>query len=343
MPEIRLVSGKKIGDKNRPYFVAEMNSSHNGKLETARKMIDAAIECGCDAVKFQSWSAESLYCADYYKENPIAQRMVKKFAMAEETLKVLAKDCRDHGIAFSSTPYSKTEVDFLVSIQAEYIKVSSMDLNNLPFLEYIGRQGFPVILSTGMGTMEEIHLAVRTIEETGNRNIGILHCVSIYPVRPEDVNLNNIRMLQQEFPEYPIGYSDHTLGPETAHAAVALGAAMIEKHFTLDNSRIGWDNQMAAEPFAMKELVETSSKIYSAMGSYERVVSLEEQEQRKKMRRSIVASRQLEAGYPLSVEDLDAKRPGDGISPDNYKMLVGKRLNRRVNRDEIIREQDLYD
>jgi N-acetylneuraminate synthase len=343
MADIELTGGRRIGDGCRPYFVAEMNSSHNGNIATAKRMIDAAVECGCDGVKFQSWSAETLYSLDYYRENPIAKRMVGRFALKEEALEEMAAYCQEKGIAFSSTPYSEAEVDFLVRINAEYIKAASMDLSNLLFLRYIGSKGLPVVLSTGMSTIEEIRRAVRTIEETGNKNICILHCVSVYPVKAEHVNLNNIRMLREEFPEYPIGYSDHTIGTEVACGAVALGAAMIEKHFTLDSSKIGWDNQMATEPEAMKRLVEKCLSVYVSLGSFDRMVSLEELEQKKKMCRSIVAGKPLEKGRIVRVEDLDAKRPGTGIAPENYTEVVGRRVNRRIDKDEIIRETDLYD
>lgn len=343
MGRIGFASGKTVGNSNGTYFVAEMNSSHNGNLDLAKQMIDAAVRCGCDAVKFQSWSAETLYSADYYKENPIAKRMVEKFALNEEALTELACYCRKQGIAFSSTPYSGKEVDFLAKMNVEYIKIASMDLNNLPFLRYIGDKGIPVVLSTGMGTIEEIRRAVKTIEETGNKEICILHCVSVYPAAVENINLNNIRMLQQEFPEYPIGYSDHTIGTEAACASVALGAAMIEKHFTLDNSKIGWDNQMASEPQMMQELIEKCQKTYACLGMYDRVVTPDELEQRKKMRRSIVSSRQIDAGHVLCMEDMDAKRPGNGISPDDYGKVLGRKVNRRIEKDGMIREEDLDD
>ncbi len=343
MGRIAFASGKVIGNGNGPYIVAEMNSSHSGNIETARKMIDAAMRCGCDAAKFQSWSAETLYSAEYYRDNPIAKRMVERFSMQEETLEELAHYCRNQGIAFTSTPYSRPEVDFLVRMEVDYIKIASMELDNLPFLRYIGAKGIPVVLSTGMGTIEEICRAVEAIEETGNRDICILHCISIYPVALENTNINNIRMLQQEFPEYPIGYSDHTLGTEAACAAVSLGAAMIEKHFTLDSSKIGWDNQMAAEPQMMQELVERCQKTHSCLGTYDRVVLPEEWEQRKKMRRSIVANRELDAGHILQMEDMDAKRPGDGLPPSDYGKIAGKRIKRRIEAGGMIREEDLYD
>ena len=214
-----------IGDFLQPYIVAEVNTSHSGKIDTAKEMIDRAKEAGCSCVKFQSWTKDSLYSKTYYDENPIAKRFVQKFSFSEEQLMEVALYCKTRGIAFASTPYSPSEVDFLVEkCDAPYIKVASMDLVNYPYLEYIARCGVPIVLSTGMGTMEEVRRAVATIEDAGNRNMCLLHCISIYPPEISTIRLNNIVGLRQEFPNYPIGFSDHSLGTEMAAAAVALGA-----------------------------------------------------------------------------------------------------------------------
>ena len=213
-----------------------------------------------------------------------------------------------------------------------------MDISNLPFLKYIAEKNVPIVLSTGMATIEEIENAVREIEKTGNQNICILHCVSLYPVDAEAVNLNNMTMLKKRFPEYEVGYSDHTIGYEVACAAVALGATLIEKHFTLDNKRIGWDNQMATEPADMKALVACCHSVYASLGKFERKLTEEEFEQRQKMRRSLVAARDITAGEVFSEAMIDAKRPGDGISVDQYTEVIGKTLNRDLKKDEQILE-----
>ena len=339
-----LKNGRKIADGTDPYIVAELNSSHNGKADTAKEMIDAAKACGCDAVKFQSWSAESLYCQDYYDQNPISKRMVSRFSLKPEELMELARYSKSIGIDFSSTPYSNEEVDFLVDqCQAPFVKVASMDINNLPYLRYIAKKGVPVILSTGMAEIGEIEAAVQDIENAGNRNVCILHCVSVYPVEPQDVNLRNMAMLKETFPDYAVGYSDHTVGSQTACAAVALGAAVIEKHFTLDNKKIGWDNQMATEPEGMKELVKNCHMVHNALGSYERVVSSDELDQRKKMRRSLVAAVDMEKGHVIAEEDFTAKRPGDGIPIDQYERIIGKVLTKDVRKDQKILDEYLQE
>lgn len=327
------------GKNKKPYIVAELNSSHRGKIDVAKEMIDAAKKCGCDAVKFQSWSPESLYCKDYYEQNPISKRMISGFSMKPKTLLELAEYCKKIEIDFSSTPYSEKEVDFLIDkCNVPFIKIASMDINNLLFLKYIAKKNVPIVLSTGMATIEEIENAVKEIEKAGNHDICILHCVSLYPVDVKIVNLNNMVMLKERFPKYEVGYSDHTRGNEVACAAVALGAALIEKHFTLDKSKIGWDNQMATEPTEMKELVACCQSVYLSLGEYERRITSEEFEQRKKMRRSLIAARDMMIGHIIGEGDIDAKRPGDGLPADRYAEIIGKTLNHNVEKDEMILE-----
>ncbi len=342
MKDIKLRNGAVIGEQRQPYIIAELNSSHNGSLETAKKMIDAAKNCGCDCVKLQSWSAESLYCDEYYRANPIAKRIVSKFALDEAAVAALAEYSAERGIGLSSTPYSEREADFLAdTIRAPFIKIASMEINNLPFLRYIAEKGVPMILSTGMASEAEIRTAVQAIGETGNRQLCILHCVSVYPAKPEIINLNNILMLRDMFPEYPIGYSDHTLGTAVAAAAAAMGAAVIEKHFTLDRTKMGMDNSMATEPAEMKALVDACREVHAAMGSRARVLLPEEEEMKLRMRRSITAAREIPAGTVITAADCEAKRPGDGISPDRIGEVIGKTAVRTITKGSLIRPEDL--
>jgi len=325
-----------------PVIVAEVNTSHNGDMNTAKRMIDAALDSGCYAVKFQSWSKESLYSTTYYNENPIAKRMVQKFSFGEDQLLEVAKYCKERGIAFSSTPYSKAEVQFLLEkCDVPYIKVASMDLTNLPFLDFIARTGAPIVLATGMGDMDEVRSAVRTIESAGNRNICILHCISIYPPNISSIRLKNIIGLREEFPDFPIGFSDHSIGYEMATAAVALGAALVEKHLTLDKSKIGMDNQMATEPDEMRKLVSQCKNVQIGLGGKERIVLKEELEQRKKMRRSLVATRDLPVGKKITREDLDAKRPGTGIPANRMQDVIGKTVIDEIKADTLINISDI--
>ena len=334
--------GTQVEDYGRPYLVAEVNSSHNGSVDKARAMIDAAVQCGCDCVKFQSWSASTLYSASYYKENPVAKRFVERFSLSPQSLKELSLYCRERGIGFSSTPYSEEEVDFLLEdCGAPFVKIASMELNNPAFLRYIGGKKAPVVLSTGMGEMGEIREAVSVLEEAGIEQMVLLHCISLYPTEMRNLNIHNILGLRKEFQRYPIGFSDHTRGDAAAVAATALGVALLEKHLTLDHTKVGMDNDMATEPEEFKCLVEKCRDVQMGMGREERMVLPEEYEQRKKMRRSIVLKRDMEAGEILTAEDFAAKRPGIGIAPNRIDELAGKTLRRSVAADTLLMPDDL--
>ncbi len=327
---------------NSPYIVAELNTSHFGKLDVAREMISRCREIGVDCVKFQSWTEDSLYADAFYKENPIARRFFRKYSMGPDELKELAAFCRSIGIGFSSTPYSNGEVDFLVEdCDAAFIKIASMDLNNIPFLEHIAAKQIATILSTGMGSLEEIERAVGVFEAAGHTKLCVLHCVSVYPCPVELSNLNNIQMLRDRFPAFDIGYSDHTKGPEAAVAAIALGANVIEKHFTLDSSQIGMDNQMATEPDDFAQMVAMCRNTARALGSFERVLSEDEIKQRRQMRRSAVAVRTISAGESLRAEDIVFKRPGTGIAPDRVGDFLGKVLVRDISQGDVIGPEDV--
>ena len=342
MAKINLRNSKVIGDFIKPYIVAEMNTSHFGNMDTAKKMIDKVKEAGCDCVKFQSWSSESLYSKTYYDANPIAKRFVKGFSFDEKDLTLISEYCNKTEIDFASTPYSIEEVDFLVAAEnVPYIKVASMDLNNYDYLRYIAQTGVPIILSTGMSEMDEIQKAVDIIEMEGNNNLCLLHCISIYPPDLGTLRLNNILGLRDKFRDYPIGFSDHSLGIEIPSAAVALGACMVEKHFTLDKTKIGMDNQIALEPDEMSQLVKNCHSIHKALGNKERIVLQAEIDQRKIMRRSIVSTRDLKAGDKLIKSDLDVKRPGTGIPPNKLNDLIGRTLVRDIERDTLITEKDI--
>lgn len=343
MKKIKLNNSSFIGEDCKPYIIAEMNTSHFGNMETAKLMIKEAKNVGCDCVKFQSWSADTLYSKTYYDENPIAKRIFNKFSMDEAQLLEAANFCKEVGIDFSSTPYSKQEVDFLLDkCDAAFIKIASMELNNYPYLEYIAKKDTTIILSTGMGDSEEIDKAVKTIEDAGNSKICILHCISIYPCETETINLNNIIGLNEKFPDLLVGYSDHSIGTEMASASIALGACVIEKHFTLDKTKIGMDNQMASEPDEMAELVKNCHNVKIALGSKKRKVLAAELEQRKNMRRSIIFNKDLASGSIITLNDLDAKRPGTGIPPERINDLVGKTLKNDVNADTLVKKSDLH-
>lgn len=342
MSEVRLRNGHIIADNVEPYFIAEVNSSHSGDINTAKEMCLKAKESGCNCVKFQSWSPESLYSKSYYDKNPIAKRIVQKFSITSKDLKGIALYCKSIGIDFSSTPYSKEEVDFLVEeCEVPFIKIASMEINNYDFLAYIASKGIPMILSTGMADKKEVTNAVNIIEQMGNQQLIILHCISIYPAQPKTINLKNISWLQEEFPNYPIGFSDHTLGTEIACGAIALGACVVEKHFTLDKSKMGMDNNMAIEPDEMTKLIKDCQNVFVALGTKERIVLDIEYKQRENMRRSVVAAKNLSKGMVLAKNDLTLKRPGNGIPADKIDSIVGRELLNDIQADTLILEMDL--
>jgi N-acetylneuraminate synthase len=324
-----------------PYIIVEVNSSHFGDQVLAKEMIQAIKSAGADCVKFQSWSEESLYSKTYYEKNPIAKRFVSKFSLSAESILDLSNYARQIGLDFSSTPYSVSEAIFLVEMcKAPFIKIASMELNNIEFLKQIAELKTPLILSTGMGSFEEIDRAVQVITSI-NKDLTVLHCNSIYPTSFQDVNLNNIHMLREKFPTVAIGFSDHTLGIEASIAATAMGAAVLEKHFTLDRSRVGMDNQMAIEANELNDLVTSVRNVNLALGINARILTGAELDQRKNMRRSIVTARPISSGQIICREDLTFKRPGDGFQIEDLSLVIGKRLLRDLPQDVLILPSDV--
>jgi N-acetylneuraminate synthase len=335
-----------VGSGHPPYIIAEVGSNHNGDMNLCRELIDAAAEAGANAVKFQSWTDKSLIAEEEYERNTDYSDKKKHFGSLREmvTAYQLTSDqhlqanarCLEQGIAFCSTPFSNEEVDLLDSLNVPFFKVASMDVVHLPLLRYIARKRQPVVISTGMSTMGEIEQAVDTIRAEGNDQIVLLHCVSIYPPEYETIHLRNMETLQRAF-ECPVGFSDHTLGTAIPLAAIALGACMIEKHFTLDQGMAGWDHAISADPGQMRTIVREGKNIVTALGSGRRTVSNDEMEKRKKFRRSLVARHALRKGHILSESDFDAKRPGTGVAPNEIQYVVGRTLAGDLGEDQVLR------
>tara|TARA_B100000963_G_scaffold26908_1_gene20062 strand:+ start:1602 stop:2630 length:1029 start_codon:yes stop_codon:yes gene_type:complete len=331
---------REISSKCVPYFIAEVNTSHFGDIEKAKKLIDAVKKAGADCVKFQSWSAESLYSNDFYKENPMAKRFVKKFSLDENEQEILAEYCKSVNIDFASTPYSIDEANFLINkCKVPFIKVASMDINNYPYLRYLAKTGSAIIISSGMANFEEITTAIKLLESEGAQNVILLHCVSIYPAAPELINLNHIRFLKESFPNITIGYSDHTLGIEVGVASVALGACVIEKHFTLDSTVIGMDNQMAMEEKELTQMISSVKNTFYALGSHDKIISQEELDQSKKMRRSLVAAKEMKIGDVLTEDCLEAKRPGTGICVSEWDTYLNKKITKPISKDSLLTKE----
>jgi N-acetylneuraminate synthase len=335
-----------VGPGHPAYIIAEVGSNHNGDMNLCRELIDAAADAGANAVKFQSWTDKSLIAEEEYERNTTYSDKKKHFGSLREmvTAYQLTSDqhlqaharCLEKGIDFCSTPFSPEEVDLLDSLDVPFFKIASMDVVHLPLLKYVARKKRPVVISTGMATLGEVEQAVDAVRGEGNDQIVLLHCISIYPPEYETIHLRNIEMLQRAF-ECPVGFSDHTLGTAIPLAAIAIGACMIEKHFTLDQDMEGWDHAISANPEQMRTIVREGQNIFAAMGSSRRTVSDAEMEKRKKFRRSLVARHALSKGHVLSESDFDAKRPGTGVAPDQVQYIVGRTLACDLAEDQVLR------
>ena len=339
-----------VGDGAPPYVIAEIGSNHNGDMALCHRLIDAAADAGAQAVKFQSWSETSLIAEEEYARNTAyadrkkhfgsLREMVRAYQFTAEQHEAAHAHCQERGIAFCSTPFSPEEADLLEALDVPFFKIASMDVTHLPLLRYVARKQRPVVLSTGMATLAEIERAVEAIRAEGNEEIVLLHCVSIYPPEPDAIHLRNMETFRRAF-GVPVGFSDHTLGTAVPLAAVALGACVIEKHFTLDKDLPGWDHAISADPAELRAIVEGGRAVADALGSTVRTVSAAERAKRAQFRRSLVARRALEQGHVLTEGDLDAKRPGTGIPPDQWAHVLGRTLAADVAPDQVLRWEDL--
>jgi sialic acid synthase SpsE len=350
--KIQLSRTKKVFNFCEPYIIAEIGANHNGDIDLAKKMIDSAVECGCDAVKFQSWTPDSLIAKEEYDRNQSyddgdggkkhfgsLKEMVGKYYLRPEQHFELNEYCKNKGVDFCSSPFSNSEVDLLMKLEVPFFKIASMDINNIPFLKYMAKTMKPIVISTGMSTLAEIETAVKTVNEEGNNDIILLHCISIYPPKDEDIHLRNITMLQQAF-NLPVGFSDHSFGSSIPLASVVLGACLIEKHFTLDKEYPGWDHAISANPEEMKIICHDSKKINAALGNLYRTVSKDEEEKKAKFRRSIVSAKPMKKGTIITENDIVYKRPGTGIPPNEYGYVVGRKLNCDLEADEVLNRND---
>jgi len=350
---IKITPTMTICNYSKPYIIAELGSNHNGDMALAKRMITEAKEAGADCVKFQSWSKDTIFAREKYDDNYFIaddyrdrndftlEEIVEEYSISDSELLDMKKFADEVGIDCSSTPFSKAEADFLVDkLESPFIKVASMDLNNLPFLDYLARKNLPIIISTGLSELYEIDKAIKTIELAGNTQIVILHCVSTYPPVDSDVHLNNMKTIMASYPEYCVGFSDHTIGIEIPLAAVAMGACLIEKHFTLDKNMEGWDHKVSATKDELEIIVKGSKRINDALGSY-RISATESDEKKAEFRRSIVITRAMKAGDVLRFEDIDYKRPGTGIKPEMTDFIVGMKVNKDLAFDHILSKHDL--
>jgi N-acetylneuraminate synthase len=339
------IAHKTIGEGSPVFIIAEAGCNHNGNINLAKKLIDVAAEAGADAVKFQTFIADELVTqqaekADYQKHNTgngneTQCAMLKKLELSFDNFKTLKTYCKHKDIVFLSTPFDYRSVDFLDELEIPAFKIASGEITNLPFLSYIAGKRKPIILSTGMSTLEEVEMAEETLGQTHNSGLVLLHCTSEYPAPEEDVNLRAMDTLYHRF-KVPVGLSDHTLGSAIALAAVALGASVIEKHFTLDKSLPGPDHRASLEPHELKALAKDIHNVEKALGNGIKKPSPAEAETRLSVRKSIVTSTRIKRGQFFTENNLTLKRPGTGVSPLEWDKVIGSKAVRDFEKDELI-------
>ena len=350
-PQGFAVGERRIGAGARTFVVAEAGVNHNGDVALGLALIDAAADAGADAVKFQTFRTDALVSraapkAGYQVETTGAgesQRdMLARLELSHEAHARLQERCAKRGVVFFSAPFDEASADALQRLGTPLIKIPSGEITNLPFLRHVARMGRPMIVSTGMSTLDEVAAAVAAIRESGDPPIALLQCVSAYPAPPADMNLRAMDTLRERF-GVPVGLSDHTLGLEVALAAVARGAAVVEKHLTLDKAMRGPDHRASLDPGEMATLVRGIRTIESALGDGDKRPTASELDTRRVARKSLVAARALRAGERLTEDAVAVKRPGTGIPPAELSRAVGRRLRRDVAADEVLEWSALDD
>lgn len=339
------------------FIIAEAGVNHNGDEEKARQLVDAAVASGANAVKFQTFSADKLVRrgaekAEYQKKTtgPNDQHsMLKALEMSENLHHALSRRCEEFGIEFMSTAFDEESLDLLISMGIKRIKVPSGELTNIPFLRYMAAKNLPLIVSTGMATLEEVIEAVRAIDETRrtagfveplSQVVTILHCTSNYPTAVADVNLNAMLTMGNAL-SLPVGYSDHTLGATVAIAAVAMGAVVIEKHFTLDKTLPGPDHAASMAPPELCALITAIRDVETAFGDGVKAPSMSELPVRDLVRRSVTSLRDIPNGSVIEPRDVALMRPGTGIAPRDLQKLYGRRSARTILAGETLNWSDL--
>lgn len=327
------IGSHEVGSGRPCFIIAEAGVNHNGSLDLALKLVDAAVASGADAVKFQTFRADRLvtlhapkaaYQSETTGEAESQFEMLRKLELDERGHRTLVVHCASRGIAFLSTPFDEESADFLETLDVPAYKLPSGELTNLPFLRHVAQKKRPMIMSTGMATMEEVGQAVEAVRIANCKDLVLLHCVSAYPADPADINLRAMATLAEAF-RVPVGYSDHALSIEVALAAVAMGACILEKHFTLDRSLPGPDHRASAEPAELAGLVSGARKVEAALGNGVKRPVASEADTARVVRKSLTAACDISAGTVIVPEHIAVKRPGTGIPPRMVDRLVGRK------------------
>ncbi len=340
---------KKVGGNNKTFIIAEAGVNHNGDIDIARKLIDVAVDAGADAVKFQTFNTDKLVTknapkADYQNKTTDKKEsqydMLKKLELSKEDHELLIDYCNDKNIQYMSTPFDFDSVDLLEKLGLEIYKIGSGDLTNILLLKYIAKLGKPMIVSTGMADIGEVEEAVNAIQETDNNKLILLHCVSNYPTTYEEVNLKAMDTMKQAF-KLPVGYSDHTKGIEVPIAAVAMGAIVIEKHFTLDKNMEGPDHKASLNPEELSIMIKSIRNVEKSFGNGLKKPTKVEKENIKIVRKSLVINKAKKIGQIISKKDIDIKRPGIGIDPKFINIIIGMKLTNNIEADHLLTWEDL--
>lgn len=335
-------------DPDFVFVIAEIGVNHNGSADTARKLVDVATKAGADAVKFQTFDTDALAAssadmARYQKKNLKREgdqaSMLRALELDATDYSMLKDHCVSAGIKFMSTPFDEGSADLLEGLGVELFKISSGDLTHPQLLTHVARKGLPMVVSTGMGNMGEIEQALEVIANNGDPEVALLHCVSNYPAAMEDCNLSAMATMHQAF-NVPVGWSDHTIGNVSTIAAVAMGASIIEKHFTLDKTMEGPDHSSSLEPDELKDIVASIRMVSSAIGDGIKRPTAAERETALVARRSLVAAKDIAAGQELSADSIVAKRPGTGIAPGMSEDVVGLKAARDIAADTVLKWSD---
>lgn len=330
---------KSLLSSSDPYIIAEIGSNHNGSISLGKKIIKLAKSSGANCVKFQSWTPDTLYNIKNLTDKNL-KNDIFKYQTTKNQLKKFFDYSKSLKIDFSSSVFSKQEIDFVTSkLNVPFIKIASMDLNNIDLISYAAKKNKPLVISTGLSTLSEIDNAIKAIEENKNNEIVILHCVSNYPPKDSEVNLKNIETLSKLYP-YPVGFSDHSIGTAIPLAAIALGAKIIEKHFTIDKKLDGWDHAISANPNELSEICNSASRIVSSLGSYS-IKRIESKEKIKNFRRSCISNIDLNPGDIISMNNIEFKRPGTGIPPNRFDLIKGKVVKNKIYKNSQIKLKDL--
>jgi N,N'-diacetyllegionaminate synthase len=344
------ISNFVLDQNSKTFIIAEAGVNHNGDTELAKKLIDAAVEAKADAVKFQTFKAHKLNTrkapkSSYHLRGTPTDDVQSWFDLLRtqeislEMHKELMEYCKEKNILFLSTPYDTESADLLDSLDIAAFKVASTDANNYPLLQHLGRTGRPIILSTAMSTLKEVEVAIKTIHETGNKNLILLHCTANYPADIENTNILAMKTLEKEFGTL-VGYSDHCPKRLNPIAAVSLGAKVIEKHFTISKDLEGPDHQASLEPDELIQMVNDIRDTESLLGTGVKASLPCESENIKKLRKSVVIGSHVKKGDVLTAENLDIKRPGTGMAPVEYFALLGKTVNKDLPEDYLLTTSD---